>query len=263
MEAGPVAEIGDLLSKHAVEHKVVIPLAIESGSRAWGFPSPDSDYDCRFVFIRPMAESYTLFPRRDVIEHPISALIDVSGWELSKALRLLVRGNAVIVEWLTSPFAYQVDDTFRSQFLDLARQVGDRNLFGRHYFHLADGQGNRILAKNDDVALKKLLYVLRPLMALRWLTQHPDQSVAPMNFNQMCAETEMPSEARKAISILVEQKRVTREIGRGPVPAEIRNFIEQEFEASSHWRDAPALRDAATSETRVDAFWRHWVERQQ
>ena len=88
------------------DHNVRILLAVESGSRAWGFPSPDSDFDCRFIYVRRSGEYLSLFPPRDVIEFPPDPLLDVNGWDLGKALRLLLKGNAVVIEWLTSPYIY-------------------------------------------------------------------------------------------------------------------------------------------------------------
>src|SRR6476661_1520627 len=70
MDGEKVALIDALLDRIADEHKVFLPLAIESGSRAWGFSSPDSDYDCRFVYVRRIAEHVTPWPMRDVIEFP-------------------------------------------------------------------------------------------------------------------------------------------------------------------------------------------------
>jgi predicted nucleotidyltransferase len=98
-----VAAVDSALAAIRQEHGVRIPLAIESGSRAWGFPSPDSDYDCRFLFVRPAEELVTLWLPRDVIELPLSSELDINGWDLRKALTLLLKGNAVVLEWLTSP----------------------------------------------------------------------------------------------------------------------------------------------------------------
>ena len=80
------------------EDGVRILLAIESGSRAWGFPSRDSDYDVRFIFVRPLAAYLSIVPPRDVIERPIGADLDLGGWDLRKALGLMVRSNAVVLE---------------------------------------------------------------------------------------------------------------------------------------------------------------------
>ena len=101
--ASTVEAIDDRLTSVETEHQVRVALAIESDSRAWGFPSPDSDYDCRFIFIRPIEHHLSPWVRRDVIETPLDAVLDVNGWELGKALKLLLKGNAVIIEWLRSP----------------------------------------------------------------------------------------------------------------------------------------------------------------
>src|SRR4029079_5853412 len=111
------------LSAIAREHEVKIPLAIESGSRAWGFPSRDTDYDCRFIYIRNLEDYLSLFPPRDVIETPLNGDLDVNGWDLAKAIRLLLKGNAVVIEWLTSPIIYTADEQFRDTFLSLAERV--------------------------------------------------------------------------------------------------------------------------------------------
>ncbi len=262
MEGGAVAEIKSILDRLAVENGVAIPLAVESGSRAWGFPSPDSDYDCRFIYLRPAIETFTLFPRRDVIEHPLSSLIDIGGWELSKALRLLIRGNAVIIEWLTSPFAYRDTPEFRTGFLDLAADVADRSLVARHYFHLAEGQCARVLDKPDgEVALKKLLYILRPLMALRWLSARPDVAVAPMNFGLLMDGVDLPADVRQDVSDLLERKRTTRELGTGKIPGSISEFIYSTLRDMEDFREAPAEKDTTASERAADDFWRNWTGR--
>src|ERR1700761_4265874 len=108
-----VALIDARLDAICAEHGVSIPWAIESGSRAWGFPSPDSDYDCRFIFVRPAASQLNPWPDRGVSETPPDHIFDVNGWDLVKGVRLLVKGNAVITEWLRSPIVYAGDADFR------------------------------------------------------------------------------------------------------------------------------------------------------
>lgn len=114
-----VAAIDARLADVAVEQGVRIPWAIESGSRAWGFASPDSDYDCRFFFVRPLSAYTALWPPRDVIETPLDGLLDVNGWDLGKAVRLATAGNATVGEWLRSPHVYDGDAAFRDALLDL------------------------------------------------------------------------------------------------------------------------------------------------
>ena len=107
LDATIVSAIDDRLAGIERDHRVTIPWAIESGSRAWGFPSPDSDYDGRFLFVRPAADYLRLTPLRDVIETPLDAIYDVNGWDARKALALLVGGNATVVEWLRSPIIFE------------------------------------------------------------------------------------------------------------------------------------------------------------
>src|SRR5262245_28516631 len=104
-----VAAIDAQLRAVGTMHHATVLLAVESGSRAWGFPSPDSDYDCRFIYARARDDYLALWAQRDVIEFPTDAVLDVNGWDLGKALRLLLKGNAVVIEWLTSPYIYAGD----------------------------------------------------------------------------------------------------------------------------------------------------------
>ena len=117
MDNQKVVLIDAMLDRAVEEYRVFLPLAVESGSRAWGFSSPDSDYDCRFVFVRHIAEHITPWTLRDVIELPLEGDLDVNGWDLAKALRLLLKGNAVIVEWLRSPLIYRGQAWFRDGLL--------------------------------------------------------------------------------------------------------------------------------------------------
>jgi predicted nucleotidyltransferase len=260
MDPAIVAEIDSRLVDIEQQNDVSIPLAVESGSRAWGFPSPDSDYDCRFVFVRAVSETFTLFPERDVIETPLTSILDVNGWELSKALKLLLKGNVVVVEWLTSPLTYQCDTEFRQAFLKLGEEVADRALTGRHYYHLAANQLDRFLTTPDLVPLKKLFYALRPLMALKWLDENPNSAIAPMNFLTLCAGVPLEPSVIDAIQALIARKAETRELGEGPIPGPILAFLAAEFSRAQIWRDGVEARQPG-SERLVDDFWREWSHR--
>lgn len=229
MDPATVAEIDGRLEAIARDHNVTIAFAIESGSRAWGFPSPDSDYDCRFVFIRTRDDYLALFPKRDVIETPLTPVLDVNGWDLAKALKLLLNGNAVIIEWLTSPIAYRGIEGFRSRMLELSERIASRDRIALHYLHLARRQWALFAGTGDAVPLKKLFYVLRPLIALRWLRLHPDARVAPMQFPILCAGSGLPADLMAEIDRLLTLKAVTRELGSGPMPVPIRALIDAEL----------------------------------
>lgn len=261
MDEAVVARIEARLADISRDHQVAIPLAIESGSRAWGFPSPDSDYDCRFVFVRPVQHYLSLWLRRDVIETPMDGILDVNGWDLGKALKLLLKGNAVIIEWLNSPIAYGVDPGFRREFLDLARDVADRRLVARHYLHLGERQRRVYFGDDSIVALKKIFYALRPAAALRWLRHHPDEAIAPMHFPTLLKGCEAPSAVIEIIEDLMARKAVTRELGAGPLPAPVLAFIDAEFEESR--KAFPQKLQAVNPDSRAhaEAFFQTMIRR--
>jgi predicted nucleotidyltransferase len=261
MDAGKVASIDAAVDHVVREHGVAIGLAVESGSRAWGFPSPDSDYDCRFVYIRPLAHYLTPWPRRDVIELPLADELDVNGWDLAKALRLLMKGNAVIIEWLTSPLVYRGDETFRSSFLALSRAVADRDLIMRHYLHLGEEFRRRHLSDPADVPLKKLFYALRPAAAVRWLTRHPDATVAPMHFPTLMAECEPPDDVAATVTDLLARKAATRELGTGPLAQPLAEFIDGELEWARSNTPRRRARDRREQHAMCDRFFAENVRR--
>lgn len=115
MDPSVVERIDTRLAQVARDCGVRIPWAIESGSRAWGFPSPDSDYDCRFIYVRPSSSYLSLWSARDVVETPLDAVLDVNGWDLAKVVRLILKGNAAPLEWLRSPIVYMGDEAFRER----------------------------------------------------------------------------------------------------------------------------------------------------
>lgn len=214
---------------------VAIPLAIESGSRAWGFPSPDSDYDCRFVYVRPRAAYLSLWPARDVIETPLDGLLDVNGWDVAKALRLAARGNAVVIEWLRSPVVYRGDPAFRAVLADFCDDHAPVARVGAHYLHLAIGQRAKA-----SLAVNKLFYLLRPALALRWLRLHPG-ALPPMHFPTLLEAVDLPDALRKEVLALLVRKAVTRELGSSPPAFALIAFADAEIDrARQAWAGADA-----------------------
>ncbi len=222
-----VARIDTMLDDIGREHGVHMPWAIESGSRAWGFPSPDSDYDARFIFVRPAAQAMTIWPRRDVIERPIFGDLDVNGWDLAKALRLILKGNAVVIEWLNSPIIYTGRAWFRDELLAFANQWIDRERLVSHYLYLARRHRESDLSVEGPLKLKKLFYTIRPAAAVGWMELHPDRKLPPMPFAELMAECGASDEVRALVDDLVRRKSVTRELGTGEAPPALLDFIDQ------------------------------------
>jgi uncharacterized protein len=206
---------------------VRILLAVESGSRAWGFPSRDSDYDVRFIYIRQpnWYLSIDLEARRDVIEQPIAEEIDLSGWDIRKTLRLFAKSNPPLLEWLSSPITYSVDPTFASALRERISDYYSPVASMHHYLHMARGN-QRDYLRGDTVWVKKYFYVLRPLLAIRWIEQ--GRGPVPMLFTDLFATIDDESIVA-AIESLRQRKIAGEELDRGPAIPEISAFVEAEL----------------------------------
>jgi predicted nucleotidyltransferase len=242
-----VAAIDARLSGVESDDGVRIPWAIESGSRAWGFASPDSDYDCRFFYVRPRKAYADLWPSRDVIETPLDGLLDVNGWDLRKAIRLAVAGNATVGEWLRSPWVYRGDQGFRDDLLELVAAVTDPVRVRRHYLHVGRAQWARAGEEAGTVRLKRVFYAIRPAVTLHWLDAHA--GVPPMNLDELLSETPVPDDVRDEIAELRALKARTRELGSAPAPRAIARWAEGTFAAEDDEFSSPGpeLRERATA----------------
>lgn len=223
-----LAEIAARLERIERDHEVRILLAVESGSRAWGFPSPDSDYDVRFLYAHSLEWYLSIEKRRDVIELPIEDDLDINGWDMTKALKLLVKPNPVLLEWMESPIVYRQTPWVLERLRGLADRSLHRHTSAYHYLHLAEGQYRRFIADKKTVGLKKYFYSLRPALALSWLRGNP-QGRVPMSMAELLAGAEVPADVRAFIDELIERKRVTKELGRGPRIAALDCFIESKI----------------------------------
>lgn len=207
---------------------VRILLAVESGSRAWGFPSRDSDYDVRFVYIHP-PEWYLSVDadlRRDVIERPILDEIDLSGWEIRKALLLFAKSNPPLLEWLSSPLVYRDTQTLAPRLRALLPNYYAPNASLYHYLHMAQGNFKDYL-RGDVVWVKKYFYVLRPLLAVRWIEQ--GRGPVPMLFTDVLVTIADKPELVAEIETLRKRKMAGEELDRGPAIPIITDFVSSEL----------------------------------
>ncbi|TWB47136.1 nucleotidyltransferase domain-containing protein [Nitrospirillum viridazoti] len=182
---------------------VRILLAIESGSRGWRFPSLDSDYDVRFLYMRPLSRYLTVTDPRDVIERPVDAVFDVSGWDLRKAFQLALRSNAVLVEWLCSPVRYREVGPAAARLLDFARTNVDLTGIAYHYDRQARRMFNDVLAA-EAPRLKTYCYALRSALALQWVRQR--RTVPPMDLPALMEGLNLSTPVADEITALVARK---------------------------------------------------------
>lgn len=205
--------IGTRLAALAAEHQVKIVTACESGSRAWGFPSPDSDYDVRFIYVHPKTWYLALEEGRDVIDLPIEdsavGLLDFGGWDMRKTLRLARKSNPVIWEWLQSPIIYQANGLGQTPPLRKMLDPFYSPITAcHHYLSLARGTMEREL-NSPTVKIKKYFYMLRPLLAAAWIERY--REVPPMELTPLLALLDGQPAIKASIDDLLERKQVTDE----------------------------------------------------
>lgn len=231
------------LGKIEAQYDVTIIHAVESGSRAWGFPSPDSDNDVRFIYLRPLSHYVGLIQNRDVIEEPIDGVWDVNGWDIRKAFDLMVKGNQGVAEWLSSPLIYREYGPVPYKVRDLLARYASPTQSAKHYYGLANTIYNReigsrataeqiadagtggVIKKPTEVNQKKYLYAIRAAAAICWVEKY--REVPPMTLPALMSRDTMSWDVRGIVNSLLERKATMGEFGEGPRIPIIDEFIEQ------------------------------------
>lgn len=228
-----LAEIEQKLTEIEKKEQVRILLAVESGSRAWGFASPDSDYDVRFIYMRRPEDYLRLEEQKDVIEWQLDEVLDINGWDLRKTLIQFHRGNATLFEWSNSPIVYRRTQLWE-QIYEEARNCFSRKAAVCHYYGTAKSTYMGYL-QEEQVKYKKYFYALRPLLACRYVEQYGN--MPPVPFSQLL-EQDMPPQLRQEIGLLLERKKATEERDKNPQIPAIQEFIAQELECQKALGDA-------------------------
>jgi uncharacterized protein len=214
------------IEKIEEEYEVKICLAVESGSRAWGFPSKDSDYDVRFIYVHKKNWYLSIDQKRDVIELPINDLLDINGWELSKALRLFRKSNPPLMEWLHSGIVYYQAFSLVDKLKAIQNQVFLPQSALYHYLNMAKGNFRDYL-RGDQVKIKKYFYVLRPVLACIWIERY--NSVPPIEFQTLVEELLEEGQLKQEIHTLLARKISGDELNLESKVTSINDFLENEI----------------------------------
>lgn len=202
-------EIQQEIDRVEREKGIRILYAAESGSRAWGFASPDSDYDVRLIYTYPKDQYIQIKAIGQDINLPIDEnLIDLSGWELLKAARLVVaKSNASPFEWIQSPIVYREVPGFRTDLEQVLQHYFRARPMVYHYLGLAKGTYMKYL-QGPEVNIKKYFYALRPILCALWIQEN--KSVAPLLFSEV-RQVLQNDEVSHAIDQLLKEKEQAEE----------------------------------------------------
>lgn len=214
------------IKKIEEQFDVKICLAVESGSRAWGFPSKDSDYDVRFIYVHKKDWYLSIDQKRDVIELPVNNLLDINGWELRKALKLFRKSNPPLMEWLHSGIVYYQAFSLTDKLKAIQNQVFLPQSALYHYLNMAKGNFRDYL-RGDSVKIKKYFYVLRPVLACIWIERY--NSVPPIEFQTLVEELLEQGQLKEEIHTLLERKISGEELDLEPKVTVINDFLEKEI----------------------------------
>ena len=246
--------ISAALAALEAQHNLRILYACESGSRAWGFPSPDSDFDVRFIYAHPAPWYLRLDEGPDTLNFPVDDELDLAGWELRKTLHLLRGSNAALFEWLQSPIVYHEAPGFRAQLAPLLPQAFNLKAGLHHYL----GQLRRGVEEDltgEQVRLKRLFYALRSALAARWIRER--QTMPPMEFAPLRAL--LPAGLQEIAADLLAQKAHSNEKTLVARPASLVAFLAAEYAAGQAARETLVVQRPDDSKGLLDTILQEWI----
>ena len=214
------------------EHNIKIPLAVESGSRAWGFASPDSDYDCRFVYVHPKDFYLSVFEQKDTIDYTPDAIFDLSGWDLRKFIAHLVKSNGVMLEWLQSNVIYRKNETIAGELWELGKAFFNPISVSWHYLSMAKNKLEDV-SQGETAKIKRYFYIMRPLACIRFIQERGE--VPFMEYRRNLDLISVPGVIRDEIDELMAQKEQAKEAQEIVRNGMLVDYFQQEVAESERW----------------------------
>lgn len=209
------------LSEIGRKYDVKVLLAVESGSRAWGFASKDSDWDVRFIYVHKPEWYFSVDEQRDVIEEMYEDDIDAVGWDIKKALALLKRSNPSLMEWINSLIIYRSDEHFMAGMKSLAKDCFNPTKAMYHYQRIYVKHDERYLQK-QGYPMKRFMYYLRGLLACQWIERY--KTMPPVSFQQLYEDVVKDQKIKDGIKALVKAKSSGKELDMSEVPQYLVDF---------------------------------------
>lgn len=224
---GPVEELVRMKLKEIEEKEnVTILHAVESGSRSWGFASPDSDYDVRFIYVRDQDSYLSLHERKDFLDWELNEVLDINGWDLKKVLQHFHKSNATPFEWANSPVVYYTTDAWQDLYENTAKQYFSSKTALYHYYGTANKNYHEYLLE-DMVKYKKYFYVLRPLLSCKWIEQR--KCPPPILFDRLVRSV-LEADMQPVVAELLEKKVQMLEADKAPRIDVLNRYIEKNLE---------------------------------
>jgi len=230
------------------EFDLKILFACESGSRGWGLPSPDSDYDVRFIYTRSVQQYLSVSPQAETINLPLNDVLDIQGWDLRKALKLICKSNTTPFEWLQSPVIYKATDDFQESLWSLCSNYYSQRANSLHYLGIARSTMSSFFEKGN-ISIKKFFYILRPLLAAKWCIENND--TAPMTINALADL--LPADLRRQTDDLIHLKATVPEGYEIQTSSRFLQYINDQYEQCS--LAATGLKRNSFSTTPLDDFF--------
>lgn len=222
-------KILETLNKLEKQKNITILFACESGSRAWGFPSSDSDYDVRFIYTYAAKDYLSIDHFPDVIEYTDGNLLDINGWDIKKALHLYRKSNSALYEWIQSPIIYAQKGMLQNELMKQKNMFYEIKAGMHHYLSIARSMASTSL-NNQEVRLKKFFYVLRSLLAAEYIVQYSE--CPPMQFSEL-RELISESSIQRDLDVLLDIKKSSTEADTFPIPDALRNLVHLKIETLS------------------------------
>lgn len=212
-------------------HQIKIVYACETGSRAWGFPSPDSDYDVRIIYKHEIDWYLSLSDKKDTIEFMSEdGELDITGWDIKKCLKLMWKSNGALMERLQSPIVYRQENSVPALLKEYAERCFAPIAMMHHYLGMAKNSFSEI-EDRDEIKLKKMFYALRATLACKWILEK--DSVPPIVFMTMVNELTFDQKLKDKIVALIELKSGKMESYIHPAEKDLNTFIIHELDIAS------------------------------